>query len=124
MPVLFPDPIEAVDYSVVQDKMNIIKIAGAPYEIQADIQPGTSEDEGITFVNDGQGRQEIGIVKIYSNTKLKVAKEGTTGTGTVVTWEGLKWEVFQELPYQKNSFFTLVDHYKYAAQLRTEGELT
>lgn len=123
MSVLFPKDIEAVDYTFVQDKMTVEKVAGTPYIIQADIQPETGEDEGISFDPTIQGRRDIGTVKVFSNTKLNVSKEETVLTGTVLSWEGGKWEVIQELPYQNNSFFTLIDHYKYKAQLLTEEDL-
>ena len=123
MSVLFPESIEAVDYTFVQDKMTIEKVAGVPYIIQADIQPSTGEDEGVSITNTGVGREEVGLVKVYSDTKLNVAKEGQSYTGTVLTWEGNKWEVIREFTYQKGSFFSLINHYKYLAQLLTEGEL-
>ena len=121
--VLFPDDIEAVDYSYVQNKSVITPVAGVPYIIQADIQPATSEDEGISVAASPQGKKEIGLVKVFSNQKLVVPKEGTNQKGTVLTWEGEKWRIVQELPYQKSSFFTLVDHYKYFAELVMDEEL-
>ena len=124
MSILFPENITAVDYTVSQNKMEVTKSAGVPYTIQADIQPEKGDDEAVTLYTTEQGRKEIGLVKVYSNQQLNVAKEGQTLTGTVLTWNGQKWEVVQELPYIKNSFFTIIDHYKYVAQLLTEGELT
>lgn len=123
MGVFFGEDIEAVEYTFVQNKMSITKTAGTPYTIQADIQPETGDDEAYTFVSSPQGRKSIGLVKVFTDTALTVSKEGQTLTGTVLSWEGEKWEVIQELDYHKNSFFTLVDHFKYVAQLLTPGEL-
>jgi hypothetical protein len=123
MAILFPDTITAVDYTVSQNKMEITKVAGTPYTIQADIQPEKGEDDGIGIKSSEQSRKEIGLVKVYSETRLNVAKEGVTLSGTVLDWEGRKWEVIQEGPYQKGGLFAILDHYKYKAQLLTDKEL-
>ena len=121
--ILFPEDITATDYTYTQDKMTVSYVAGTPYIIQADIQPGTGENEGSSVNSSPQGRKEIGLVRVYSNQKLKVSEEGTQTRGTVVDWNGHKWEIIQELPYQKGSIFSLVDHYKYFAQLLVVGEI-
>jgi len=121
---LFTEKIEAVDYTFTQVKMKMTYVPGTPYIIEADIQPGTGEDEGNSVDSSPQGRNEVGIVRVYTDEKLKEAVEGTTTRGTVLTWSGKKWEIIQELPYKKGSIFTLVDHNKYFAQLVTDGDLT
>lgn len=122
--IFFPENIEAVDYTYTKVKMEVTYVSGTPYIIEADIQPGTGEDEGNSVDSSPQGRKEVGIIRIYTDQKLKVAEEGTTTRGTVVTWSEKKWEIIQELSYQKGSIFSLVDHHKYFAQLVTDGDLT
>jgi len=124
MSVLFPEDITATDYSVVRNKMESSKVAGTPYTIQADIQPMTDIEGGELFESLPTLRRDVGHVKVYSDQQLVVAKEGTVGTGTVLDWSTSKWEIIHEYEYQKPSLFSLVDHYKYIGEYRTEQELT
>lgn len=89
----------------------------------------TSEAEG-TFVGSVQpvngkdlqflpeGRRDIGMVKVYSNTALAVSAEGSNTPGDIVLLAGKKWEVIRELVYAND----LINHYKYIAALFNEGE--
>lgn len=89
----------------------------------------TSEAEG-TFVGSVQpvngkdlqflpeGRRDIGMVKVYSNTTLAVSAEGSNTPGDLVIWAGKKWEVIRELVFAND----LINHFKYLAALFNEGD--
>ena len=65
-----------------------------------------------------EGRRDIGMVKVYSNTALAVSAEGSNTPGDIVLWAGKKWEVIRELVYAND----LINHFKYIAALFNEGE--
>lgn len=89
----------------------------------------TSETEG-TFVGSVQplngkdlqflpeGRRDIGMVKVYSNTPLAVSAEGSNTPGDIVLWAGKKWEVIRELVFAND----LINHFKYIAALFNDGD--
>ena len=46
-----------------------------------------------------EGRRDIGLMKVYSNTPLSVSVEGSNTPGDVVIWAGRKWEIIRELVF-------------------------
>jgi hypothetical protein len=58
------------------------------------------------------GRRDKGQVKVYSNSPLKVSKEGTADSGDIVIWRNQYWELWQELDYHNS----LIEHFKYMGQ--------
>ena len=74
------------------------------------IQPITGKE--LESLNVGQ--DDTGKVKVYSTTKLNVAKKGDNATGDIVYYNGKKWELIDELDYQNK----LIQHYKYIAEYR------
>jgi len=60
------------------------------------------------------GRQDAGKVKIYSDIKLPVSREGGTTPGALVLWQNEKWELIDESVFQND----LINHYKYIGELR------
>lgn len=65
-----------------------------------------------------EGRRDIGMVKVYSNTALAVSAEGSNTPGDLVIWAGKKWEVIRELVFAND----LINHFKYLAALFNEGD--
>ena len=65
-----------------------------------------------------EGRRDIGLMKIYSNTPLSVSVEGSNTPGDVVIWAGRKWEIIRELVFAND----LINHYKYIAALFNDGD--
>lgn len=59
-------------------------------------------------------RKDVGTVKIYSSTPLRIAEQGKENTGDIVLWQGRKWEVVQQLDYTNG----LIPHIKYIGQDR------
>jgi len=75
------------------------------------VQPVTGKDTVSLEV----GRDDLGKVKIYSDSELNVSIEGNTSKpGDVVIWQGDEWEVIQEMKFQND----LINHYKYIAEFR------
>lgn len=65
-----------------------------------------------------EGRRDIGLMKVYSNTPLSVSVEGSNTPGDVVIWAGRKWEIIRELVFAND----LINHYKYIAALFNDGD--
>lgn len=65
------------------------------------------------------GRKDLGKVKIYSDTALKVSQEGTENSGDIITWDSRDWEIIQALDFQNG----IIPHYKYLAEFRTASVL-
>lgn len=65
------------------------------------------------------GRQDTGMVKVYSDIPLPVGEEVEDinvkrPSGAILDWQGKKWEVKKEKAYQMG----LILHYRYEAELR------
>lgn len=65
-----------------------------------------------------EGRRDIGLMKVYSNTPLSVSVEGSNTPGDIVIWAGRKWEIIRELVFAND----LINHYKYIAALFNDGD--
>ena len=65
-----------------------------------------------------EGRRDIGLMKVYSNTPLSVSVEGSNTPGDVVIWAGRKWEIIRDLVFAND----LINHYKYIAALFNDGD--
>lgn len=59
-------------------------------------------------------RQDLGLVNVFSSSKLEISTEGGGNAGDVVLWEGRKWELFKE-EIHANS---LIPHFKYIGQYK------
>ena len=98
---------------------------GGYYDDSGDWVPGTPKT-GKTFTGGVQpttgndiatilpGRENVGLVKVYSNIELPVSEEDGDEAGAVITWSGRKWELIQEM----NRNAGVINHYKYIAQLK------
>lgn len=65
------------------------------------------------------GRVDFGRVRVYTSSRLNVGVEGTAGVGDVIVWEGHRYEVTREIPYQMR----IQPCYKYICSLApTEAE--
>lgn len=64
------------------------------------------------------GREDSGKVKVYSNIKLPVSKEGGKEAGAIVHWNERRWELIFDAGYRNN----LIPHYKYIGQYVGEVE--
>ena len=76
------------------------------------VQPTTGKDLESLPV----GREDRGIVKIYSDTELNVSVEGSNTPGDIVIWQGQRWQVMFEQKFQNG----LINHYKYFAEFEDE----
>jgi hypothetical protein len=65
-----------------------------------------------------EGRRDIGLMKVYSNTPLSVSVEGSNTPGDIVIWAGRKWEIIRELVFAND----IINHYKYIAALFNDGD--
>lgn len=65
-----------------------------------------------------EGRRDIGLMKVYSNTPLSVSVEGSNTPGDIVLWAGRKWEIIRELVFAND----IINHYKYIAALFNDGD--
>lgn len=63
------------------------------------------------------GRQNVGKLKIYSNSKIFVSRTATDKSGDLILWDGKLYEVIQENYYANG----LIPHYKYFAELRPDN---
>lgn len=109
MSTLFPKTINylAVTFTRVKGKVSRTETPGT---FVGSVQPVTGKDIDAEQV----GRVDIGKVKIYSNTPLNVAIEGTANSGDIVIWQNKKWEVLALLDNQND----LINHYKQIAEFR------
>lgn len=89
------------------------KTEGAASSFIGSVQPTTGKD----FESTPSLRQDIGTVKIYSDTQLNVSIAGTTNSGDIVIWQGQRWEITDEMKFQNG----LINHYKYFGEYRAEG---
>jgi len=78
--------------------------------IEADIQPMT--DKEVEAMN--IGRKNLGKIKIYISTQLKIANETTKQNGDIITWNGEDYELISEDIRDNN----LINHYKYIGEIR------
>jgi hypothetical protein len=78
------------------------------------VQPLTAKE--LQFLT--EGRRDIGLMKVYSNTPLSVSVEGSNTPGDVVLWAGRKWEIIRELVFAND----IINHYKYIAALFNDGD--
>lgn len=80
---------------------------------EGSVQPMTGKD----LVSLVVGREDLGKVKVYSDSKLNVSLEGSNKSGDKIIWQGQIWEIIQELQYQND----LIPHYKYIGEYRGES---
>lgn len=73
---------------------------------------------GTELYNIPAGQANVGKVKVYSESTLNVAIEGTDTVGDLVEWEGRLWEIIWILHHNQG----LIPHWKYLAEYR--GEVT
>ena len=62
------------------------------------------------------GRQTKGSVKVYTNSELKIAEQGTDQKGDTFVWNGRKYEVVTKDIFDNN----ILPHKRYIAELRDE----
>jgi hypothetical protein len=83
-----------------------------PFTFEGSVQTVTAKDMSAF----PEGRFDIGGVKVYSDTPLVVGLEGGQVLGDLVLFNGHKYEVISEAPYQNG----LIPHFKYMAKLRVD----
>ena len=110
MSTLFPKTISYETQTTT--KVEGIYTSNAPVVLtfQGSVQPMSGKE--ITALN--IGREDLGKVKIYSDTPIPVSKENSTQKGALVTWQAQKWETIYELINQNG----IIDHYKYIGEYR------
>lgn len=113
MSTLFPRTIGMIHRTaeLVNGRWNTSEAEGSFF---GSVQPVNGKD--LQFLP--EGRRDIGMVKVYSNTALAVSAEGSNTPGDIVLWAGKKWEVIRELVYAND----LINHFKYIAALFNEGD--
>lgn len=79
---------------------------------EGSVQPITGKDLVALEV----GREDLGKVKVYSSTPLKVSTEGREYSGDIVIWQDKEWELIQAMDFQND----LINHYKYIAEFRKD----
>lgn len=83
-----------------------------PTEIPAtflgNVQPVTGKEAESLNI----GKENEGLVKIYTGTRLNVSSEKTNKSGDIVIWEGQQWKIVDEKVYQNG----LLSHYRYIAE--------
>lgn len=113
MSTLFPRTINMIHRTaeLVNGRWNTSEAEGS---FVGSVQPVNGKD--LQFLP--EGRRDIGMVKVYSNTALAVSAEGSNTPGDLVIWAGKKWEVIRELVFAND----LINHFKYLAALFNEGD--
>ena len=108
MSTLFPRTIGMIHRTaeLVNGRWNTSEAEGS---FVGSVQPVNGKD--LQFLP--EGRRDIGMVKVYSNTALAVSAEGSNTPGDIVIWAGKKWEVIRELVFAND----LINHFKYIAAL-------
>lgn len=84
----------------------------APFTFEGSVQTMTAKDLSAF----PESRFDIGSVKIYSDVALVVGFEGAQVLGDLVLFNGRKYEIINEAPYQNG----LIPHFKYLAKLRAD----
>ena len=72
------------------------------------VQPVTGKD----IETMPTGKEDRGLIKAYSDTKLNVSIAGEDKPGDIIIWQGKEWSCETEQVYQNG----LIPHYKYIAQ--------
>ena len=111
MGVLFPKTINYIQVTFTVDKGKGEKSETASTFI-GDVQPVTGKD--LQALPELQ--TDVGLIKVYSNSQLNVSEQGTSNSGDIVLWQGKRWELVKELPYQND----LIEHFKYIGELREQ----
>lgn len=120
MSTLFPKPIsyETHTAGITEGSYNAAGdwVAGSSETLifYGSVQPASGKE----IDNLPVGRQDKGMMKMYSDRVLPVSKEGGDDAGAIVFWQGDKWEVIAEGKNQND----LIPHYKYFGAYRGEGE--
>ena len=83
-----------------------------PFTFEGSVQTVTAKDMSAF----PESRFDTGSVKVYSDGPLVVGAEGSQVLGDLALFNGRKYEIVNEAPYQNG----LIPHYKYLAKLRTD----
>ncbi len=86
------------------------KVEGATTIFQGSVQPLSGKDLDSLEIS----REDKGLVKVYSSSKLNVSQAETNKSGDIIIWDSRKWEIITELTYSNN----LIEHWKYLAEFR------
>jgi hypothetical protein len=78
--------------------------------IEGSVQPLS----GFEVQNLNIGEDNQGLMKLFTDTALKVAEQGTGTKGDVIYWLEDRWEIIKLLAWQNN----IIPHYEYVIQYR------
>lgn len=110
MTTLFQKTITYYPVTFTRTKGVPTKVVGSASTFLGTTQPVTGKDlESLPA-----GRDDIGMIKVYSDTQLNVSIAETNNSGDLVVHNNQNWEIVKELAYQND----LIEHYKYIAELR------
>jgi hypothetical protein len=119
MALLFKSKLKRRDYTEVQDKMDLVK-TWSQTTFLGDIQTASGRDLALF----PEGMFSVGAVKVRTEKRLNVKKEGKPGTNaTFVFFNDTWYELTAEMPWQQSSGpLMALNHYKYLANPRTNTE--
>ena len=76
--------------------------------ITGSVQPFTARD----YISTPGGRDDVGMVKIYTTETMQVSKAGGDTSGDLLEWQGKVWKVTGKYNYSNN----IISHNKYIAE--------
>jgi hypothetical protein len=78
--------------------------------IEGSVQPLS----GFEAQNLNVGEDNLGKMKLFTDTELKVAEQGTENKGDMIYWLEDRWEVIALRSWQNN----IIPHYEYVVEYR------
>lgn len=110
--VFFPLPQTAIrrHHDYVRGKWTVLSEETVAFK--GSIQPNFGEYMHATE----QAREDLGAVYVYSDTQLKVGKQGTDSSGDRVVFEGEEYEIIREDVYKSG----VCSHFQYRAEVRRD----
>ncbi len=109
MSTLFPRTWNALRRTATET-LGEVTATETPFTFIGSIQPESAKDQSLR----DEARLDEGRVKIYTAEVLVVGVDGGSAFGDIVLYDGRRYEIIQEMPYQNG----LIPHRKYIATLR------
>jgi len=119
MSLLIKSDVPRREYTITKVKLDKVK-TWTQSTFLGNCQPAKGRELSLL----PEGIWSVGVIAVYSETRLNIKKEGNPPTtGTFVQFADDWYEIIVEAPYQNGGALLPIDHYKYLATPRTNSEV-